>query len=177
MAKSPVVVPDRVAGSEQPMRLEIQPAVTASLGGERLPLRFTIRNTGDQVIHTCLSGGHVIHLWDDRKYGYTLAQQRSDQPGCEEPFDLQPHGERSWTEEITIPAVAAGPARIVGFTQIVPPEPCDRSDCGPVWLSASFAPFQIEKGDTPAEPMDLRTGLTSTELTMQSLPVGSEREQ
>jgi hypothetical protein len=165
--KSPVLAPDQVSGSENAMRLEIQPAMTEAPGGSRIPLRFTIHNTGDQLIHTCLSAGHVVHLWElKRDYGYTLSQQRVDQPTCERPFDLPPHGEHSWTEEITIPVITAGPARIVGFTQIVPAEPCDRSDCDPVWLSAAFEPFEIEEGTAKPEALDLRIGMTPASLAI-----------
>lgn len=165
--KNPVLAPDRVAGSEKAMRLEIQPAMAEAPGGSRVPLRFTIRNTGDQPIHTCLSAGHVIHLWElKRDYGYTLAQQRVEQPSCERPFDLPPHGEHSWTEEITIPAIIAGPARIVGFAQVVPAEPCDRSGCEPVWLSASFEPFEVGEGAAKPEPLDLRIGMAPASLAI-----------
>jgi hypothetical protein len=167
--QSPVLAPDHVSKSESEntMRLEIQPAMAEAPGGSRVPLRFTIRNMGDQPIHTCLSAGHVIHLWElKRDYGYTLSQQRVDQPFCEQPFDLAPHGEHSWTEEITIPAITAGPARIVGFTQIVPAEPCDRSDCEPVWLSAAFEPFEIEEGAKKIDSLDLRTGMPTTGLVV-----------
>lgn len=171
MMKNPALAPDQVAGptgSNSSMQLEIQPAAASSVGGLRIPVRFTIRNTGDQAIHSCLSGGRVIHLWElDRDYGYTLAQKRADQPSCEEPFDLPAHGGYSWTEEITLPAIT-GSARLVGLTQIVPQEPCDQSGCAPVWLTASFTPFEIEEQDTPqgqATTLDLRTGLLSTDTT------------
>lgn len=175
--KNPVLAPDQVAGTENAMRLEIQPAMAEAPGGSRVPLRFTIHNTGDQLIHTCLSAGHVVHLWElKRDYGYTLSQQRVEQPACERPFDLPPHGEHSWTEEITIPAITAGPARIVGFTQVVPAEPCDGSDCDPVWLSAAFEPFEIEEGDVKPAALDLRTGLpTSLTAAAAATESGLER--
>ncbi len=153
----------QASASDSSMQLEIRPATAASPGGWRLPMRFTIRNTGDQPIHSCLSGGHVVHLWD-QKVGYTLAEQRADQPACEEPFDVPPHGEYSWTEEIALPAITAKAAKIVGFAQVVAPEPCGQSACEPVWLTASYAPFQIEPGAQPKEALDLRTGATSASL-------------
>ncbi len=166
MTKNPAVAPDQVSKTNSGMQLEIRPAVESSPGGVRVPLRFTIRNTGDQPIDACLSGGRVIHLWEtDRDYGYTLAQQRADQPSCEEPFNLPARGEYSWTEEITLPP-APGAARLVGLTQVIPAEPC-AGDCGPVWLTAS-APFEIEeqaKGQG-GPTLDLRTGLMSTGLAV-----------
>lgn len=182
MAKSPVLAPDQAAGqvsaAESPMQLVIQPATDSSPGGWRVPLRFTIRNTGDQPVHACLSGGRVVHLWElDRDYGYTLTEQRADQPACEEPFDLPPHGEHSWTEEITVPQIAAGSARLVGFTQVMAAEPCAEGPCEPVWLTASFSPFKIEEGTEgarQARTLDLRTGLASTSTTLP-LGGGSER--
>lgn len=168
MTKTPALAPDQASGSNpsSPMQLEIQPAAASSVGGLRMPVRFTIRNTGDQRIHSCLSGGRVIHLWErDRDYGYTLAQQRAEQPSCEEPFDLPARGEYSWTEEVTLPP-APGEARLVGLTQVVPPDSCT-SDCEPVWLTAS-ALLKIEEQDKPqGQPatLDLRTGLLSTDMT------------
>ena len=180
MTKSPALAPGQVAGStgtNSSMQLEIHPAAASSPGGLRIPLRFTIRNTGDQMIHSCLSGGRVIHLWErDRDYGYTLAQQRAEQPSCEEPFDLPAHGEYSWTEEVTLPP-APGEARLVGLTQVVPPDSCT-SNCEPVWLTAS-APFKIEEQDKPqGQPatLDLRTGLLSTDMATP-LESASGREQ
>lgn len=161
MTQSPAVAPDQVSNTNSAMHLEIKPAVESSPGGVRIPLRFTIRNTGDQPIHACLSGGRVIHLWElDREYGYTLSQKRADQPSCEEPFDLPARGDYSWTEEVTLPP-APGAARLVGLTQVVAAEPCT-SHCEPVWLTAS-SPFKIEEQTAPqGKTLDLRTGLLST---------------
>jgi hypothetical protein len=162
MTQKPAVASDQGAGTEDGMQLEIQPAVSSSPGGMRIPLRFTIRNTGDQPIHACLSGSRVIHLWElDRDYGYTLAQQDVAQPSCEEPFDLPAHGDYSWTEEVTLPP-APGAARLVGMTQVVPAEPCTLN-CEPVWLADSYTPFQIEEqASSQGTTLDLRTGLQST---------------
>jgi hypothetical protein len=180
MTKSPVLAPGQVSASavsaasatpDHVLRLEIQPAADSSPGGWRLPLRFTIRNTGNQTIHTCLSGNRVVHLWElDRDYGYTLSQQQADRPGCEEPLDLAPQGEHSWTEEITVPQIAAGSVRLVGFTQIVSAEPCAASGCEPSWLTASFSPFKVEEGAgaRQARTLDLRTNVTSADLTSPS---------
>jgi hypothetical protein len=144
------------------MRLEIQPALASSPGGLRVPLRFTLHNDSDQPIHTCLSGGRVVHLWDlDSQHAYTLTQQGKGEPACEEPVDLAPHGDHSWTEEIAIPAIPAGPAKIVGFTQVVPQGSCQEKDCHPLWLTATYAPFQIREGIAPAKTVDLRTGATA----------------
>ena len=161
----------QASASGPAMQLEIRPATASSPGGWRLPMQFIIRNTGDQPIHSCLSGGHVVHLWD-QKVGYTLAEQRADQPSCEEPFDLPPHGEYSWTEEIAIPPIKASGAKIVGFAQVVPPA-CGQSACEPVWLTASYAPFQIDPGAQPKQALDLRTGVTSTELAPLARTAGS----
>jgi hypothetical protein len=173
--KSPVLAPDQISAastvsdsdSGDALRLEIQPAAESSPGGWRLPLRFTIRNTGNQPVRACLSGARVVHLWElDRDYGYTLTQQRTEQPGCEEPFDLQSQGTHSWTEEITVPQIAAGSVRLVGFTQVVAAEPCAASGCEPTWLTASFSPFKIEEGGgaRQARMLDLRTNVTSADL-------------
>lgn len=163
MTPNPAAAPDQVSETSSAMQLEIQPAVESSPAGMRIPVQFTIRNTGDQPIHACLSGGRVIHLWElDREYGYTLAQQDVAQPSCEEPFDLPAHGHYSWTESITLPP-APGAARLVGMTQVVPAEPCTGA-CEPLWLAASYVPFQIE--EQPASQgggtLDLRTGFAST---------------
>ena len=166
----------QVSASDPSMQLEIRPATASSPGGWRLPMRFIIHNTGDQPIHACLSGGHVVHLWD-QKVGYTLAEKRADQPSCEEAFDLSPHGDYSWTEEITLPAITASAAKIVGFAQVVSPEPCGESACDPVWLTASYAPFQVEAGGRPKEALDLRTGMTSADLTPLVRKAGSGTER
>jgi hypothetical protein len=148
------------------MRLEIQPALASSAGGLRVPLRFTLHNDSDQPIHTCLSGGRVVHLWDlDSQHAYTLTQEGKGQPGCEEPVDLAPHGDHSWTEEIAIPAIPAGPAKLVGFTQLVPQGSCQEKDCHPLWLTATYAPFQIREGVAPAQPVDLRTEVNAVGRT------------
>jgi hypothetical protein len=165
MTKSPATAADQVSdtNTNSVMQLEIQPSAASSPGGVRIPLRFTIRNTGEQPVHACLSGGQVIHLWEkSRDYGYTLAQQRAEQPACEEPFDLAAHGEYSWTEEVTLPA-APGEARLVGLTQVVPADSCTQ-DCKAVWLTAS-TPFKIEEqAANQGSTLDLRTGLMSTDL-------------
>jgi len=176
--KSPTLAPDRSSASEEPLELRIQPAVAAAPGGRRLPLQFTIHNAGDRAVHTCLAAGRVIHLWGlDRKYGYTLTQQESDQPACEEPIDLAPHADRSWTEEITIPAIAAGSARLVGFAQVVPPEPCIGNACKPVWLSATYAPFHIEAGPAQGPVLDLRTGAKAADFTASAAFADSGTER
>jgi len=170
MTQDPKVAPDQVADTSRPLQLEIHPAVTSSPGGVRIPLRFTIQNNADEPVHACLSGSRVIHLWEvDRDYGYTLAQQRVDQPSCEERFDLPARGTYSWTEEVTLPP-APGAARLVGLTQVVPAEPC-ASDCDPVWLTASV-PFEIEKQELgQGTTVDLRTGLASTGI---ATPIGTD---
>jgi hypothetical protein len=144
------------------LELTIQPAATAASGGQRLPLRFTLHNTSDQTVQACLSPGRVVHLWGlDRHYAFTVAKQDATEPSCEVRIDLPPHTERSWTEEIAIPAVGASSAKIVGFAQIVQPGACDDGACEPLWLSAAFAPFKIETGAVQGT-LDLRTG---SELT------------
>ena len=180
MTKSPTLAPDQVSdtsgsaasavstASNNGLQLEIRPAADSSPGGWRLPLRFTIRNTGSQMVHTCLSGNRVVHLWElDRDYGYKLTQQEAGQAGCEEPLDLAPQGEHSWTEEITVPQITPGSVRLVGFTQIMAAEPCPASGCEPTWLTAFYAPFKVEageKGARQARTLDLRTNVTSADL-------------
>jgi hypothetical protein len=152
-----VVSPE--ATTQGPLALTIKPAMAAAAAGQRLPVQFTLRNSGEQPIHSCLSSGRVVHLWGiDREYAYTVAEQGESHPSCEEAVDLAPHAELSWSEEITIPAIAASSAKIVGFAQLVP-EGCGAGGCEPVWLTASYAPFTIEEGAaTPAQVLDLRTG-------------------
>ena len=149
------------------LELTIRPAATAAPGGQRLPLQFTLHNTGDQTVQACLSPGRVVHLWGlDQKYAFTVAKQDSAEPSCEVRIDLPPHTERSWTEEIAIPAIGTSSAKIVGFAQIVQPGACDDGDCEPLWLSATFAPFKIETGAVQGT-LDLRTG---SELTAAAAP-------
>lgn len=144
------------------LELTIRPAATAASGGQRLPLRFTLHNASDQPVQACLSPGRVVHLWGlDQKYAFTVARQDTPEPSCEVRVDLPPHTERSWTEEIAIPAVGASSAKIVGFAQLVQAGACDDGDCEPLWLSATFAPFKIETG-TMQGTLDLRTGSTLT---------------
>jgi len=169
MTQNPAVAPDQVSDTARSnqsngLQLEIRTAAESSPAGARMPVRFTIRNTGDQTIHSCLSGGRVIHLWENgRDYGYTLAQKRVEQPACEERFELPAHGEYSWTEEVTLPP-APGAARLVGLTQVVPAEPCAGDECGPVWLTAS-TPLEIEEqAASHGTTLDVRTGLMSTGL-------------
>jgi hypothetical protein len=144
--------------TQGPLELTIKPATAAAVGGQRLPVQFTIRNSGEQPVHSCLSSGRVVHLWGiDREYAYTVAEQGESQPSCEETLDLAPHAELSWSEEITIPAIAASSAKIVGFAQLIP-EGCGADRCEPVWLSATYSPFTIEAGAaTPPHLLDLRT--------------------
>jgi hypothetical protein len=149
------------AAVKNPFELTIKPAAATGTGGQRLPLQFTIRNTGDQTIHACLSHGRVVHLWGiDKEYAYTVAERSGDQPSCDETLDLSPRAEHTWTEDISIPSIASSSAKIVGFAQIVQPESCGpTTDCQPVWLTASYAPFTIQ-GPTvaPGPVLDLRTG-------------------
>lgn len=151
------------AKTQSPLELTIKPAAAAAKGGQRLPVQFTVRNTGDQPIHTCLSSGRVVHLWGlDRAYAYTVAEEKQDKPSCAETLDLAPHSEHSWNEEIAIPAIAASSAKIVAFAQVVPPD-CGpaAASCAPLWLSAAFAPFAIEERQEEREQpgmLDLRTG-------------------
>jgi hypothetical protein len=159
-----VTAADPVAGkassSPTPFELTIKPASVSASGGQRLPLQFTIRNTGNRAVHTCLSRGRVVHLWGiDKQYAYTVAEQSGDRPSCEETLELAPHAEHSWTEDIAIPSIAASSAKIVGFAQIVQPESCGASDCPAAWLTASYAPFTIEApAVAPGPVLDLRTG-------------------
>jgi hypothetical protein len=151
----------QAAANKNPFELTIKPATATVTGGQRLPLQFTIRNTGDQTIHACLSHGRVVHLWGiDKEYAYTVAERSGDRPSCDETLDLAPRAEHSWTEDISIPSIASSSAKIVGFAQIVQPESCGpTTDCQPVWLSASFAPFTIQgPAAAPGPVLDLRTG-------------------
>jgi hypothetical protein len=163
-SRGPVTAAHSMAGkasaSPSPFELTIKPASVTAAGGQRLPLQFTIRNTGSQTVHTCLSRGRVVHLWGiDKQYAYTVAEQSGDQPSCEETLDLAPQAAHSWTEDIAIPSIAASSAKLVGFAQIVQPEGCKGNDCQPVWLSASYAPFTIEAPTVaPGPVLDLRTG-------------------
>jgi hypothetical protein len=163
-SRGPVTAADSMAGkassSPTPFELTIKPAAVAATGGQRLPLQFTIRNTGNQPVHTCLSHGRVVHLWGiDKQYAYTVAEQSGDRPSCEETLELAPHAAYSWTEDIAIPSIAASSAKIVGFAQIVQPESCGASECPAAWLTASYAPFTIEApAIAPGPVLDLRTG-------------------
>lgn len=165
-AQTPAPVPEPATGPANepqlpprpPLEMTIKPAEAAALGGQRVPLEFTIRNTGGQTVHACLTSGRVVHFWGiDKQYAYTVAEQKSEQAACEEAFDLAPHAQRSWTEEIAVPAIAASSAKIVGFAQIGRPDGC-QSHCEPVWLSASFSPFKIQDAGGVG-PLDLRTGV------------------
>lgn len=152
------------------LELTIRPAATAAPGGQRLPLQFTLHNTSDQTVHACLSPGRVVHLWGlDRQYAFTVAKQDAAEPSCEVRVDLPPHTERSWTEEIAIPAIEASSAKIVGFAQIVQAGSCDDGDCEPVWLSANFAPFKIETGSMQGT-LDLRTGSELASVATATVP-------
>jgi hypothetical protein len=175
LAKSPVTVAQHAAEPVQqtsdvktPLQLTIKPAVDAVAGGQRLPVQFTIKNSGDQPIHTCLSSGRVVHLWGiDKEYAYTVTEESADRSPCQETLDLPAHGERSWSEEMSIPAIAASSAKIVGFAQ-VRPEGCEGSDCRAIWLTASYAPFKIEDNGAaaPGRPVvDLRTDAKAAAFT------------
>jgi len=163
-SRGPATAADPVAGkatsSPTPFELTIKPATVSAAGGQRLPLQFTIRNAGNQAVHTCLSHGRVVHLWGiDKQYAYTVAEQSGDKPSCEETLELAPHAVHSWNEDISIPSIAAGSAKLVGFAQIVQPESCGPNGCQPVWLTASYAPFTIEAPTVaPGPVLDLRTG-------------------
>jgi hypothetical protein len=147
--------------AKNPFELTIKPAAATVAGGQRMPVQFTIRNGGDQPIHACLSHGRVVHLWGiDKQYAYTVAETSGDKPSCDETLDLAPRAEHSWTEDISVPSIASSSAKLVGFAQIVQPESCGpTTDCQPVWLTASFAPFNIQGPALAPGPMlDLRTG-------------------
>lgn len=146
------------AGAAQGLELTIKPAAAEAHAGQRLPLQFTLHNPSDQSVRVCLSSGRVVHLWGaGQEHAYTLAKQDAPEPSCEQPIELLPHAERSWTEEITIPAIAATTARLVGFAQVVQPESCEPGTCEAAWLSASFSPFTIDQGPLQST-LDLRTG-------------------
>lgn len=162
MQNEPVRTADQAQRAGTPLELTITPAAASAPGGLRLPVRFTVHNTGSQAVHTCLTPARIVHLWDlSRKDAYTVAQQEEAEPSCEQKLDLEPDAEVSWTEEIAIPAIGAGSAKLVGFAQIVTPDACDESECDPIWLTASYAPFTIEQG-AAREIRDLRTGLASS---------------
>ena len=147
-----------VSGTSQGLELTIKPAAAEAHAGQRLPLQFTLHNPSDQSVRVCLSAGRLVHLWGaGQEHAYTLAKQDALEPSCEQRIELLPHAERSWTEEITIPAIAATTARLVGFAQIVQSESCEPGACEASWLSASFSPFTIEQGPMQLT-LDLRTG-------------------
>lgn len=139
------------------LELTIKPAAAEAHAGQRLPLQFTLHNPSGQSVRVCLSPGRLVHLWGEgQEHAYTLAKQDALEPSCEQAIELLPHAERSWTEEITIPAIAATSARLVGFAQIVQPESCEPGTCEASWLSASFSPFKIDQGPMQST-LDLRT--------------------
>lgn len=172
MTKPPETAADRAVKApptssiKTPLELTIKPAAPSVTGGQRLPLQFTLRNTGDQPVHACLASGRVVHLWGiDKQYAYTVAEHAANQSPCEETLDLAPKSERSWNEEMVIPAMESSSAKIVGFAQVVPSANCSAGDCQPVWLTASYSPFQIEEGAAAVGPvLDLRTGAKSAAL-------------
>lgn len=148
----------KVSGTSQGLELTIKPAAAEALAGQRLPLQFTLHNPSDQSVRVCLSPGRLVHLWGaGQEHAYTLAKQDAPEPSCEQALELLPHADRSWTEEITIPAIAATSGRLVGFAQIVQPESCAPGACEASWLSASFSPFKIDQGQLQGT-LDLRTG-------------------
>ncbi len=154
-AKSPVPVADSTPAAPSLLQLAIKPAADSAAGGQRVPVQFTLKNSGDQPIHTCLSSGRLVHLWGiDKQFAYTATEEPATRSACEETLDLPAHGESSWNEEMEIPAVAAGKAKIVGFVQVHP------EGGRPVWLSATYSPFRIEAGEAMVKPvLDLRTGM------------------
>jgi len=169
MAKGPVHVADGTpaAPSPSPLQLTIKPAAASATGGQRVPVQFTLKNSTDQPIHTCLSSGRVVHLWGiDKQYAYTVTEESTARSKCQETIDLPAHGESSWSEEMAIPAIAASSAKIVGFVQ-VRPDGCEGgAGCQGVWLSATFAPFKIEDGGAADKPfLDLRTGMKAAAFT------------
>jgi len=171
MAKSPAHVADgnpatATAPALSPLQLTIKPAATSATGGQRVPVQFTLKNSTDQPIHTCLSSGRVVHLWGiDKQYAYTVTEESAARSKCQETVDLPAHGESSWSEEMAIPAIAASSAKIVGFVQ-VHPDGCEGSACQGVWLSATYAPFKIEEGGAADKPfLDLRTGMKAAAFT------------
>ncbi len=166
-AKGPVPVSDGTPAAPSLLQLSIKPAMASATGGQRVPVQFTIRNSSDQPIHTCLSSGRVVHLWGiDKSYTYTVTEEPSTRSQCEEALDLPAHGESSWNEDMEIPAIAASSAKIVGFVQVHP------EGARPVWLSATYAPFKIQEGGAMVKPvLDLRTGArTASALTSSAFP-------
>ncbi|HEX2224521.1 MAG TPA: hypothetical protein VHN15_09975 [Thermoanaerobaculia bacterium] len=157
-AASPDAPAVAAAGAAQGLELTIKPAAAEAQAGQRLPLQFTLHNPSDRSVRVCLSPGRVVHLWSQgQEHAYTLAKQDAPEPSCEQPIELLPHAKRSWTEEITIPAIAATTARLVGFAQVVQPESCEPGTCEAAWLSASFSPFKVDQGQLQST-LDLRTG-------------------
>lgn len=151
--------PEKASGTSQGLELTIKPAAAEVHAGQRLPLQFTLHNPSDQSVRVCLSPGRLVHLWGaGQEHAYTLAKQDAPEPSCEQALELLPHATRSWTEEITIPAIAAASGRLVGFAQIVQPESCAPGDCEASWLSASFSPFKIDQSPLQGSTLDLRTG-------------------
>ena len=163
--QAPAAVADQVSGPtfKTPLELTIKPAAAAVAGGQRVPLRFTIRNAGDQTVRACLSSGRVVHLWGiDREYAYTVTEQSADRSPCEETLDLEPHADHSWNDEMTIPPIASSSAKIVGFALLHEGESCGQEPCKSVWLSATYAPLTIQGAAKVSGPLlDLRTGAKS----------------
>ncbi len=157
-AGAPAQASREVSTTSHGLELTIKPAAAEVQAGQRLPLQFTLHNPSDRSVRVCLSPGLVVHLWGaGQEHAYTLAQHDAPEPSCEQALELLPHADRSWTEEITIPAIAATTARLVGFAQIVQPESCEPGACEASWLSASFSPFKIDQGPLRGT-LDLRTG-------------------
>ena len=160
-AKGPVPVADSTPAAPSVLQLTIKPAADSATGGQRLPVQFTLKNSSDQPVHTCLSSGRVVHLWGiDKDLAYTATEEPASRSQCEETLDLPAHGESSWNEEMEIPAVTATKTKIVGFVQVHP------EGGRPVWLSATYAPFKIETGTAMVKPVvDVRTGMRAAAFT------------
>jgi hypothetical protein len=162
-AEAPENTTKAASGTSQGLELTIKPATAEAHAGQRLPLQFTLHNPSDQSVRVCLSPGRIVHLWGaGQEHAYTLAKHDAPEPSCEQALELLPHADRSWTEEITIPAIAATSGRLVGFAQIVQPESCEPGACEASWLSASFSPFKIDQGPLQGSTLDLRTGADIT---------------
>src|SRR5947199_413165 len=64
-AQTPAPVPEPATGPANepqlpprpPLVMTIKPAAATAPGGQRVPLEFTIRNTGRETVHACLTSG------------------------------------------------------------------------------------------------------------------------
>jgi len=127
-----------LARFEKDLSLTVRNRQTSATTGSTLSLTFTLENRGTRAATACRYIESTVHFWGlDSQYAVGRLGPVVDHQYCEVKFTITPGESIEWVEEVPVPNVPPGNAKVMASVRIVDPTDCDPYGCYDTNVSAT----------------------------------------